>query len=112
MKIKFIMTVAGLAILSTCMSTSPQLGADAGAWDNYLSWYKVTPEVTTGDPTGFLGSVHAGTRGYRQIYVNATGEAVNRGRFRLPRLSSSCVFPRLSGAAPPLAVLSVIVHSL
>ena len=41
------------------MSTSPQLGADASAWDNYLSWYKVTPEATTGDPTGFLGDVHA-----------------------------------------------------
>lgn len=59
MKLKFIITAAVLAILSACMSTSPQLGADASAWDNYLSWYKVTPEATTGDPTGFLGGVHA-----------------------------------------------------
>jgi len=84
MKIKFIMTAVGLAILSACMSTSPQLGADVSAWDNYLSWYKVTPEATTGDPTGFLGGVHTGTRGYRQIYVNSTGEAVNRGSASYP----------------------------
>ncbi|HIA59843.1 MAG TPA: hypothetical protein EYO00_08220 [Gammaproteobacteria bacterium] len=84
MKLKFIITAAVLAILSACMSTSPQLGADASAWDNYLSWYKVTPEATTGDPTGFLGGVHASTRGYRQIYVNSTGEAVNRGSASYP----------------------------
>ena len=84
MKIRLISATMLLALLSACMSTSPQLGPDASAWDNYRSWYKVTPEPTTGDPTGFLGSVHDGTRAYRVIYVNETGEAVNKGEQNLP----------------------------
>ena len=71
-------------ILSSCMSTSPALGPDASAWQNYLSWYKVTPEATTGDPTGFLGSVHDGRNAYRVIYINQVGEAVNRGTQGFP----------------------------
>jgi len=84
MKLKLIITVTLLVILSACMSTSPQLGPDSSAWDNYLSWYKVTPEATTGDPTGFLGNVHDGINAYRQIYINSAGEAVNRGSRGFP----------------------------
>ena len=84
MKLRFIISLGLLTILSACMSTSPQLGPDASAWDDYLSWYKVTAEATTGDPTGFLGSVHDGSNAYRQIYVNSTGEAVNRGTQGMP----------------------------
>jgi hypothetical protein len=84
MKIKFIITAALLAILSACMSTSPALGPADSTWNNYTSWYKVTPQATTGDPTGFLGGVHDGARGFRQIYVNSTGEGVNRGTASYP----------------------------
>ncbi len=84
MKAKLLTTASLLAILSACMSTSDPLGPPASAWGNYLSWYKVTPQAETGDPTGFLGSVHDGSRAYRQIYVNAVGEAVNRGQAGFP----------------------------
>jgi len=43
-----------LTFLCACMSTAPKLGVDASAWDNYLSWYKASPELMTADPTGFL----------------------------------------------------------
>jgi len=84
MNLKLITATAALGILSACLSTAPQLGPDASAWDNYLSWHKVTPEAETGDPTGYLGSVHDGAKAYRQIYVNTIGEAVNRGTQSLP----------------------------
>ena len=77
-----LLAIAG--IISACMSTAPQLGPDASAWSDYLSWYKVTPEPETGDPTGFLGSVHDGRNAFRQIYVNSLGEGVNRGTQNLP----------------------------
>lgn len=83
MKLKVLM-LSTAVILSACMSTAPQLGPDASAWDDYLSWYKVTAEATTGDPTGRLTAVHEGTTAYRQIYVNSTGEAVNRGTQGFP----------------------------
>lgn len=73
-----------VGLLSACLSTSPQLGPDASAWADYLSWYKVTPEPETGDPTGFLGSVHDGRDAYRQIYVNSLGQGVNQGAANLP----------------------------
>lgn len=84
MKLKQLTVLGFAGILSACMSTSPQLGPDASAWADYLSWYQVTPEPTTGDPTGFLGSVHEGANAYRQVYVNSIGRAVNRGAQSLP----------------------------
>lgn len=71
-------------ILTACMSTSPALGPDASAWSNYLDWYKVTPQPTTGDPTGRLGGVHDGINAYRSIYINSVGEATNRGTRSFP----------------------------
>tara|TARA_R110002073_G_scaffold297005_1_gene463077 strand:- start:943 stop:1464 length:522 start_codon:yes stop_codon:yes gene_type:complete len=84
MKLKLLSLLCLVGILSACMSTAPQLGPDASAWSDYLSWYKVTPEPETGDPTGFLGSVHDGANAYRQIYVNSVGRAVNLGTQSLP----------------------------
>ena len=60
------------------------IGPPDSAWDNYLSWYQVTPEPATGDPTGFLTNVHDGINAYRQIFVNSVGEAVNRGTQGFP----------------------------
>ena len=84
MKLKLLSVLALATLLSACMSTSPQLGPDASAWSDYLSWYQVTPEATTGDPTGFLGSVHDGRNAFRQIYVNSLGQGVNQGTQNLP----------------------------
>jgi hypothetical protein len=81
---KLIATAGLLTFLSACMSTAPQLGPDASAWDNYLSWYKASPEPMTGDPTGFLKNVHDGANAYRNVYVNSIGEAVNKGGQGLP----------------------------
>lgn len=84
MNLKLVGTTASLLVLTACMSTSDPLGPPASAWDDYLSWHKVTAEPETGDPTGFLGDVHDGTNAYRQIYVNSTGEAVNKGEASFP----------------------------
>ncbi len=44
-------------------------------WTDYRSWYHVTKESpNTGDPTGFLGGKHGGTKAYREIYINKIGE--------------------------------------
>jgi hypothetical protein len=84
MTVKIMAAASLFLFLTACMSTSDPLGPPASAWSNYLEWYKVTPEAETGDPTGFLGGLHDGTRGFRQIYVNSTGEAVNRGSQGFP----------------------------
>lgn len=84
MKFKLLSVLGLVGILEACLSTAPQLGPDAAAWSDYLSWYQVTPEPTTGDPTGYLGSVHDGINAYRQIYVNSVGQGVNLGIQSLP----------------------------
>jgi len=81
---KLLTLCSACIVMAGCMSTSDQLGADASAWADYRSWYKANPEPNTGDPTGFLGGVHEGTRGFRDIYVNTTGERVNRGQSEFP----------------------------
>ena len=47
----------------------------------YRTWYRITHlEPNTGDVTGgFLGRVHKGKDGYREIYINSIGEATNKG---------------------------------
>ena len=86
-KLKLFSAFALVGLLSACLSTSAQLGPDASAWSDYLSWYKVTPEAETGDSTGFLGSVHDGRKAFRQIYVNSLGEGVIKARriYLIPR---------------------------
>lgn len=84
MNSKLAISFIAMAVLSACMSTSAPLGPDESAWANYRSWYKVTPEPETGDPTGYLSGVHDGTNAYRVIYVNSVGEAVNRGQQGFP----------------------------
>lgn len=64
-----IVTVTGL--LAGCASlTAPFREADP-RWADYKNWTRVTAdEVSTGNPTGFLGGVHMGDEGYREVYVN------------------------------------------
>ena len=55
-------------------------GTADGRWAEYKSWTKITEgRVSTGDPTGFVGTVHAGPKGYRDIFVNDIGIATNQG---------------------------------
>jgi len=43
-------------------------------WSDYKSWYKITTETNTGDPTGFLQGKHRGTKAFRDIFINDTGK--------------------------------------
>lgn len=76
-----VMLVSGIA---GCMSTSEPQGGDINTWSDYKFWYKANPAPHTGDPTGFLGNVHEGSNAFREIYINSTGEAVNRGASSFP----------------------------
>jgi len=71
--------IAALALgttvfISGCATlTAPFRDADE-RWADYKSWKMVNEGVPgTGDPTGFLGNVHMGSEGYRNVYVNAAG---------------------------------------
>lgn len=49
-------------------------------YSNYRSWYRITHEKpNTGDIIGILGKSHNGPEGYREVYINSVGEAVNKG---------------------------------
>ena len=49
-------------------------GGEADArWADYKSWKKIHAKPITGDHTKFLGGRHQGTKGIRQVYVNAIG---------------------------------------
>ena len=48
-------------------------------WENYQSWYKTSGnKPITGDETRFLGDTHRGETGYRVIYINDIGAAMNK----------------------------------
>jgi len=78
MSFRFTGLIVTAALISGCSAFMPD------TWSDYQSWYKVTPEPTTGDPTGALDGEHSGTDAYRVIYVNPIGEAVNRGEEDFP----------------------------
>lgn len=66
--------VATSTLLASCSTlTAPFKEADP-RWADFKSWTKVTEDhVSTGNPTGFLGGVHMGPEGYRDVYVNDIG---------------------------------------
>ncbi len=63
--------VAASVLLASCSTlTAPFKEADP-RWADFKSWTKVTElEPSTGNPTGFLGGLHQGDEGYRDVYVN------------------------------------------
>ena len=67
-------------IITIFVSACATLGKADKRWIDYQSWTKITEgRVTSGDPTGFLSTVHAGPKGYRDIFINKIGIATNQG---------------------------------
>ncbi|MBX2837010.1 MAG: cytochrome P460 family protein [Gammaproteobacteria bacterium] len=67
------------ALVVSCASLNPFASADE-RWADYKSWTKITEgKPGTGDPTGFIGNVHNGPDGYREVYVNDIGAAAIAG---------------------------------
>lgn len=69
--IKSGIVLTATALIAGCASlTAPFRDADP-RWADYKNWTKVTAEgPSTGNPTNFLGGVHMGDEGYREVYVN------------------------------------------
>jgi len=91
MKKRYFAVISTALLVSGCLSSSEPQGPQANAWEQYKSWFKVTPEPNTGDPTGFLGNVHEGLNAYREIYVNAIGQDVNQGESPFPYPAGSII---------------------
>jgi hypothetical protein len=74
-------------LISSCSTlTAPFKETDA-RWADFKNWTKVTElEPSTGNPTGFLGGLHMGDEGYRDVYVNDIGEdaLMGSGPYNLP----------------------------
>lgn len=69
MKVSAVVTVS--ALLAGCSTLSAPFRDADPRWADYKSWTKVTElEPSTGNPTRFLGGVHMGDEGYRDVYVN------------------------------------------
>ena len=63
-------------IVASCAST-PSGPADE-RWADFKSWTKIV-DGQTGDDTNFLGNVHKGPTGFRNVYVNDIGAAMLEG---------------------------------
>lgn len=64
---------ASFVVASCSTITAPFRDADP-RWADFKSWTKVNAEPGTGNPTNFLGGVHQGDEGYRDVYVNDIGK--------------------------------------
>lgn len=72
-KAGIVCTLTGL--LAGCASISAPFRDADPRWADYKNWTRVTvDEPSTGNPTGFLGGVHMGEEGYREVYVNDIGK--------------------------------------
>jgi len=71
--------IGGFSLTLAACSVLPGGTADE-RWADYRNWTKITEgKVGTGDPTGFIGNVHKGPNGYREVYVNDIGAAMLAG---------------------------------
>jgi len=71
--------LGGLSVTLISCESLPGRTADE-RWADYRNWTKVTEgKVGTGDPTGYIGNVHRGPDGYRDVYVNDIGAAMLAG---------------------------------
>jgi hypothetical protein len=71
----------GIAVLFLSCASGPDdpNATKPDAYNGYQTWKKVNTSTISGDETGVLGSAHEGSAGFREVYVNATGEAVSGG---------------------------------
>ena len=111
-----ILTLALTALLvftlATCAST------DAGKtpvadFADYQSWTKINTETITGDISAMLGSAHEGNKGFREVYVNETGEAAALGNAAYPFPEGTIVvkesYKDAGGSKGSLANLTIMV---
>lgn len=78
LKVVLFLSVSGLII--GCAASSDYSGNTDSRWADFKSWTKITEgRTSTGDPTGLVSGVHKGREGYRDVYVNDIGLAVNQG---------------------------------
>ena len=72
--------IGSIIVMGTTISACATFGTADDRWADYRSWTKITEgRVSTEDRTGFVGTVHAGPTGYRDIFVNKIALATNRG---------------------------------
>ena len=77
---KMLKQVALITLTGCVVMACAKIGKIDERWSNYSSWTMLTKDkVITGDPTGTLGDVHEGFKGYREVYINDIGLAVNQG---------------------------------
>lgn len=93
-----LIAIVTASVLAGCSVASFAPGMVNDEWVDYRSWYKVTPEPVTGDPTGSLDGVHEGEDAYRVVYVNSVGEAVNRGEEDFPYPEGSILVKETYGS--------------
>jgi hypothetical protein len=80
MKKMYLKEIFTVVVISAVVSGCATFGKADSRWADYKTWTKITEgRTSTGDPTGFIGTVHAGPTGYRDIFVNKTGLATNQG---------------------------------
>lgn len=76
-RLSSITSVAGLIVLVSGCAAVGIGGSVDERWADFKTWDKVT-DGQTGDPTKFIGNVHRGPTGFRNVYVNAGGlETIN-----------------------------------
>jgi hypothetical protein len=79
-----IATLSAVLFLLAACATTDAGKTSAADFADYQGWTKVNTETITGDVTAMLGSAHEGNKGFREVYVNAAGEAVALGRAAYP----------------------------
>ena len=81
MKAKHTLTLGVVGAAMLAVSGCGALKGDPDPrWAEYKSWHKLTEgRVATGDPTNYIGNVHKGREGYRDVYVNEVGKAALTG---------------------------------
>lgn len=78
--VKVGITLSISALIYGCVSSATYKGDADRRWADFKDWTKVTEsQPTSGDPIGFIGNIHKGRTGYRDVYVNDVGLKAIRG---------------------------------
>jgi hypothetical protein len=106
------------AVMMACVSTDAKWrDADyvtqIADFDGYREWLKINPESVTGDVFGVLGPAHAGSEGFRDIYVNKMASSTITGGTSVPFDVGSIIVKETYAPEPgekgPLAALTIMV---